>query len=341
MSHGHTRSRIRAWSAGLGAAALLAVAALPAAAQTDITTIAYISPEAATDYGWNQQGLVGRPGRGRQHGGAVLIQADNSGYDDPAPILNRSRRMARSSSSPRPSATTRDRGAVRQGQRASRSSSSISRRRPRPGLVADVATDSRRGRLPRRRARGDDDRRPTRSASSSPRTTPTGTSRPVASWRAPSPSTRTSRSCRPRSASAGYGDAEGGKTTSPRPSSRAARTSSSAWAMARPSACCRAIESATPPEGAEKVWFIDVIGDKTSIDEQGVLLSSVLWDFTGTYTQALADLDAGTFGDAGLHARRGERRHRAARRPTRSPTRPGRPSRQPRRASPTAPSRFP
>jgi len=30
-----------------------------------------------------------------------------------------------------------------------------------------------------------------------------------------------------------------------------------------------------------------------------VLLSSVLWDFAGIYTQALADLAAGTFGNAG------------------------------------------
>jgi simple sugar transport system substrate-binding protein len=53
------------------------------------------------------------------------------------------------------------------------------------------------------------------------------------------------------------------------------------------------------PEGADQAWFIDVIGDKTSIDEQGVLLSSVLWDFTGAYEQAVADINAGTFGEEG------------------------------------------
>ena len=51
------------------------------------------------------------------------------------------------------------------------------------------------------------------------------------------------------------------------------------------------------PEGADQAWFIDVIGDKTSIDEQGVLLSSVLWDFGGTLSQAVADIDGGTFGE--------------------------------------------
>jgi simple sugar transport system substrate-binding protein len=42
-----------------------------------------------------------------------------------------------------------------------------------------------------------------------------------------------------------------------------------------------------------------VIGDKTSIDTKDVLLSSVLWDFAGTFKQAIADINAGTFGNAG------------------------------------------
>ncbi len=61
----------------------------------------------------------------------------------------------------------------------------------------------------------------------------------------------------------------------------------------------QAVETATPPAGADQVWFIDVIGDKTSIDEQGVLLSSVIWDFTPIFEQAIADIQAGTFGEQG------------------------------------------
>jgi basic membrane protein A and related proteins len=52
-------------------------------------------------------------------------------------------------------------------------------------------------------------------------------------------------------------------------------------------------------EGADGVTFIDVIGDKTSIDDQGVLLSSVLWSFDGLYADAIADIGEGTFGEAG------------------------------------------
>lgn len=60
----------------------------------------------------------------------------------------------------------------------------------------------------------------------------------------------------------------------------------------------QAVETATPPAGADKVWFIDVIGDKQPTDEKGVLLSSVLWDWSTLMTQALTDFEAGTMGTA-------------------------------------------
>lgn len=42
-------------------------------------------------------------------------------------------------------------------------------------------------------------------------------------------------------------------------------------------------------------WFIDVIGDKSK-DYSDVLLTSVLFDYTGIYEQMISDLAAGTFG---------------------------------------------
>ena len=42
--------------------------------------------------------------------------------------------------------------------------------------------------------------------------------------------------------------------------------------------------------------FIDVIGDK-SADYADVLLTSVVFDYTGVYAEMIADLDAGTFGE--------------------------------------------
>ena len=50
-------------------------------------------------------------------------------------------------------------------------------------------------------------------------------------------------------------------------------------------------------EGADGVKFIDVIGDKTKIDKQGILLSSVLWNFDVLFNQAIDDVEAGTFGE--------------------------------------------
>jgi simple sugar transport system substrate-binding protein len=50
-------------------------------------------------------------------------------------------------------------------------------------------------------------------------------------------------------------------------------------------------------EAADGVQFIDVIGDKTEIDDQGVLLSSVLWNFDVLFQQAIQDLNAGSFGE--------------------------------------------
>jgi simple sugar transport system substrate-binding protein len=45
-----------------------------------------------------------------------------------------------------------------------------------------------------------------------------------------------------------------------------------------------------------KVWFIDVIGDKTPLDTHHVLLSSVLWDFRPLFQRAIDDINKGTYG---------------------------------------------
>ncbi|MCB9969363.1 MAG: BMP family protein [Geminicoccaceae bacterium] len=56
----------------------------------------------------------------------------------------------------------------------------------------------------------------------------------------------------------------------------------------------QAIET-TPATDGGKVLFIDVIGDKSSIDK-GYLLTSVLWDMTPVYTAMIEDLENDTFG---------------------------------------------
>ncbi len=58
-----------------------------------------------------------------------------------------------------------------------------------------------------------------------------------------------------------------------------------------------AIETNEATDGG-KVFFIDVIGDKSSIDDNNNLLSSVLWDFSGAFIRMIEDINAGTFGES-------------------------------------------
>ena len=295
MSEGRTRTRIRAWSAGLGAAALLAMAVVPAAAQTTITKMAYISPEAATDYGWNQQGLAGAEAAATAIG-AELIKADGSGYDDPAPILGQLKEDGAQFIVAQASGYT-----TTAAQFAKDNNIPVivfdQPEMTTPDLVADVATDSQEGGY--------------LAGVLAALSSQTGTLGIVISaddtnWhkqaggfvagaKATNPDIKIVEA---QIGPAGYGDAAGGKSTTEQVIASGADVifgmgDGSSFGM------LQAIETATPPTGAEKVWFIDVIGDKTPIDEKGVLLSSVLWDFAGTYTQAVNDLAAGTFGDAG------------------------------------------
>jgi basic membrane protein A and related proteins len=60
----------------------------------------------------------------------------------------------------------------------------------------------------------------------------------------------------------------------------------------------QAIGTAHP---GHKVWYIGDIGDMTPIDTSHVLLSSVLWNFTNAYKQALQDIKNGTYGTHGYN----------------------------------------
>lgn len=57
----------------------------------------------------------------------------------------------------------------------------------------------------------------------------------------------------------------------------------------------QAIEEHNADDPDEPVWFIDVIGDKRQ-QHGDVLLTSVLFDYTGIFEQMISDIEAGTFG---------------------------------------------
>jgi len=60
----------------------------------------------------------------------------------------------------------------------------------------------------------------------------------------------------------------------------------------------QAIETA---KVGHKVWMIGDIGNMTPIDKKHVFLSSVLWNFTGVFTQAIKDVNNGTYGTHGYN----------------------------------------
>jgi simple sugar transport system substrate-binding protein len=60
----------------------------------------------------------------------------------------------------------------------------------------------------------------------------------------------------------------------------------------------QAVESA---KVGHKVWMIGDIGDMTPIDKKHVFLSSVLWNFTGVFKQAIKDVNSGTYGTHGYN----------------------------------------
>jgi simple sugar transport system substrate-binding protein len=60
----------------------------------------------------------------------------------------------------------------------------------------------------------------------------------------------------------------------------------------------QAIESA---KVGHKVWMIGDIGDMTPIDKNHVFLSSVLWNFTGVFDQAVKDVNNGSYGTHGYN----------------------------------------
>lgn len=61
----------------------------------------------------------------------------------------------------------------------------------------------------------------------------------------------------------------------------------------------QAVDTAQPADG-HKVWFIDVIGDKSGIEAKH-LLSAVIWDYRPVFEAMLADIKADSFGSHGYH----------------------------------------
>ena len=287
-------------------------------------------PRRPTDYGWNQQGARRRPGGRRQPSAPSSIWRDGSGYDDVGADPRASSREDGAQLHHRPGRRLQhDRG------RSSRTENNI------PVIVVRRARDApprTSWRTSRRTAR----RAATSPASSRRTMTKTGTLGIVISaddtnWykqaggfvagalasqpghQVPAGPDRPGRLRRRRGRQAHHRDRHRGR--------RGHRLRHGRRLVVRHAAGRRDRDAAG---GRDKVWFIDVIGDKTAHRRARASCSRPSCGTSrGTYAQAIADIDAGTFGDAGLRPRRRQRRHLAAADRQHHAPRPGRRSRRP------------
>jgi basic membrane protein A len=315
-----THSRLSAWAASLGAITLI-VGACTAAASPSPTTaptaapsveasvapsvaptvankvlkMGIIAPEKGNDFGWNQQGVDGAKAAATSVGATIEV-ADGAGYDDPGPILRQladggaqfivAQASGYNTAAPKFAAENNIPVVVYDDPTATKA-----------GLVADIETNSQNGAylagvLAAKASKtgklgiviSADDTNWHKQAGGF-----------VAGAKSVNPAAKFLQAT---IGQAGYADAAGGKRVTLTLISGGADVifgmgDGASFGM------LQAVETAKPPPGADKVWFIDVIGDKTTVDTKGVLLSSVLWNFQGIFEQAIADINAGTFGSTG------------------------------------------
>jgi basic membrane protein A and related proteins len=272
----------------VGALVATTVSAAPAA---KVNTVGFASPEKPNDYGWNQQGYVSAQNAARATGAKVLAST-GIGYDNVEPVL---RRLAqRGANLIIAHASGYNTVAPKVAQQFKVPVVVWDAKGTVKGLVSNVVTAAQQGAY--------------LAGVLAAQVTKTGTlgivvSASDANWFKQSGGfVQGARSVKAdlkfryaRIGQASYADAAGGKRITQQVIAAGADIvfgmgDGASFGM------LQAVQTAKPPSGASKVYFIDVIGNKTKIDKKGVLLSSELWDFTPIYTQAIKDVNAGTFG---------------------------------------------
>ena len=261
-----------------------------------VSKVAVITPEKANDFGWNQQGVAGAEAAAVSAGAECIVQ-DGAGYGDITPILNQLAgadpqlilAWASGYNTVAPQ-VARQTGIATVIVGAGGDSANI------PGLVNDLETDAQNGAylagiLAARMCRtgvvaivvSAEDENWTKMSGGF-----------IGGARSVTPHIRILYA---QIGQAGYADAAGGKRVT---ASAIAGGADVIFGMGDGSSfgMMQACETEPPPAGADKVWFIDVIGDKSSLDKKGVYLSSVVWDFTPIDERAIAEVEAGTFGRA-------------------------------------------
>jgi len=274
--------------ASLGA--LLLALASTAGSAAEIKSIAILTPEQGTDFGWNQQGVTAAKAAGEKAGVQVTV-AEGLGYGDVRATMRElvadganlliAHASGYNTSAPEIAAETGVPVAIVD--------------RPdllKPGLIADYTLSGHEGAYLAGRLAA--------------KMTRTGTVGIVVSGEPPSWNSQSAAFAQGVKAEkpavkiryavigpAAYSDAAGGKRVTESVIAAGAdiifgQGNGSSFGM------IQAVETSKATDGG-KVYFIDVIGDKSSIDK-GNLLSSVIWNITPVYAAMIVDLKTGSFG---------------------------------------------
>ena len=286
-----TRTMLSAGRRFLGTAALAAALVVPAiAAQAQVKSIAILVPEQGTDFGWNQQGVDAARAVAEKMG-LEFIPAEGLGYGDVRPTL---RELAAEGASLMIAHASGYNTAAPEIAEETGVPVAIvdSPDGLKAGLIADYTLSGHDGAYLAGRLAG--------------KMTRTGTVGIVVSGEPPSWNSQSAAFAQGARAEsdginivyavigpAAYGDAAGGRRVTESVISAGAdiifgQGNGSSFGM------IQAVETTEATDGG-KAWFIDVIGDKTSLDK-GHLLSSVLWNMEPVYTAMVEDLNDGTFG---------------------------------------------
>lgn len=279
------------------AATLLAsaagIATIAPALAAEVKSIAVLTPEDPTDYGWNQQGFDAAKAVAEKYG-LEFIPATGLGYGDVRPTL---RELAEDGASLMIAhASGYNTAAPEIAEETGVPVSIVDRPDAnKPGIVADSTLSGHEGAY--------------LAGMMAAKMTTTGTVGIVTSGEPPSWNSQSAAFAQGAKAAksdikiiyavigpAAYADAAGGRRVTETVIGAGAdiifgQGDGASFGM------LQAVETTKAPNG-NQAWFIDVIGDKTEIDK-GFLLSSVIWNMEPVYSAMVEDLKADTFGTKG------------------------------------------
>jgi len=272
-------------------AAIVLAGSFAAVAQAaDVNSIAILTPEEGTDYGWNQQGVDAAKAAGKAAGVKVIV-AQGLGYGDIRPTL---RELAEEGASLM----------IAHASGYNTAGPEIADETKVPVAIVDTPDGLKKGLVADYTLSGHEGA--FLAGQLAAQMTRSKTVGIVVSGEPPSWNSQSAAFANGVKATSGdvkiiyavigpaaYSDAAGGKRVTESVIAAGAdiifgQGNGSSFGM------LQAVETTKAADGG-KVLFIDVIGDKTAIDK-GHLLSSVVWDMEPVYSAMIADLKADTFG---------------------------------------------